>query len=144
MPAPYHHVVFTVPESLNPWVSVMPRAVYAQLFASAWATLSAFFARARRLGGRGAMTAVLHSWGQQLTRHVHLHCLVPAATLDDDARWRTMSGAYLFPVRALSRRFRGHFVAGLRQRGKAGELDAFSPEQVDAMLSRLKIGRAHV
>jgi hypothetical protein len=136
---PYHHVVFTLPERLNGWVSLHPEAVYAQLFASAWATLAAF--AERHLGGRLGMSAVLHTWGEQLTRHVHLHCLVPGGALDADGDWHAARGDYLFPVRALSRRFRGHFVAGLRRRAQAGELDRITnPGEVDAMLDALMGG----
>jgi hypothetical protein len=132
---PYHHVVFTLPARLNGWVSLHPEAVYAQLFASAWATLAAF--AEHRLGGRLGMSAVLHTWGEQLTRHVHLHCLVPGGALDADGDWHAARGDYLFPVRALSRRFRGHFVAGLRRRAQAGELARVTPSEVDAMLDAL-------
>jgi hypothetical protein len=111
-------VVFTVPSTLNPWVTLHPEAVYGQLFESAWTTLAAF--TERRLGGWLGMTAVLHTWGEQLARHVHLHCLVPGGALDEDGVWHAVKGEYLFPVRALSQRLRGNFVAGLRQRVTAG------------------------
>ena len=137
LPVTYHHLVFTVPSALNAWVARHPRSVYDQLFASAWATLAAFCSEHQRLGGQGAMSAVLHTWGQRLTRHVHLHCLVPAGALTDDGRWREVSGGYLFPVRALSRRFRGHFVAGLRRRTRAGEFERLAPGEVDATLDAL-------
>ena len=137
LPVTYHHLVFTLPSALNGWVSLHPRALYGQLFASAWATLSAFCANTRRLGGQGAMTAVLHTWGQTLTRHVHLHCLVPGGVLSEAQQWRSAPGTTLFAVRALSRRFRGHFVAGLRQRATAGELQRLAPAEVDAMLDAL-------
>ncbi len=132
----YFHVVFTVPATLNAWVTWHPQALYGQLFASAWATLSAF-AQAR-LGGRLGMTAVLHTWGEQLTRHVHLDCLLPGGALAEDGTWHAVRGQYLFPVRALSRHFRGHFVAGLRRRAATGELAGNTgPEAVDAMLDAL-------
>ena len=137
LPVAYHHAVFTLPAVLNTWVGAHPRALYDQLFASAWASLRAFTARHPRLGGQGAMSAVLHTWGQTLTRHVHLHCLVPAGALTEDGRWRSLTGAYLFPVRALSRRFRGHFVSAVRRRVRAGELPRIAPDEVDAMLERL-------
>lgn len=137
LPVTYHHLVFTVPSALNGWVALHPNAIYGQLFASAWATLSAFCAKTRRLGGQGAMTAVLHTWGQTLTRHVHLHCLVPGGVLSKGQQWRPAPGTTLFAVRALSRRFRGHFVAGLRARANAGELQRLSPGEVDAMLDAL-------
>jgi len=86
------------------------------------------------------MTAVLHTWGEQLTRHVHLHALVPGGALDADGDWHAAPGHYLFPVRALSRRFRGHFVAGLRRRAEAGELARVTPGEVDAMLDALISG----
>jgi len=132
----YYHVVFTVPAALDAWVSLHPEAVYGQLFESAWATLASF--AERRLGGRLAMSAVLHTWGEQLTRHVHLHCLVPGGALGEDGTWHPVKGQYLFPVRALSRRFRGSFVAGLRRRANAGALPLVSnPGAVDAMLDAL-------
>ncbi len=136
LPVVYHHVVFTVPATLNGWVSLHPEAVYGQLFASAWSTLAAF--AARRLDGRLGMTAVLHTWGEQLTRHVHLHCLVPGGALDADGGWHPVKGPYLFPVRALARRFRGNFVAGLRERAAAGALVGVThPGEVDAVLDTL-------
>lgn len=136
LPVVYHHVVFTVPASVNGWVSLHPEAVYGQLFASAWSTLAAF--GARRLDGRLGMTAVLHTWGEQLTRHVHLHCLVPGGALGEGGAWHPVKGQYLFPVRALARRFRGHFVAGLRRRAEAGALARVThPGEVDAVLDAL-------
>jgi len=132
----YYHVVFTVPATLNPWVTLHPEAVYGQLFESAWSTLAAF--AERRLGGRLGMTAVLHTWGEHLTRHVHLHCLVPGGAMAEDGTWHAVKGEYLFPVRALSRRFRGSFVAGLRRRAAAGTLtQVANPGDVDRMLDAL-------
>lgn len=116
LPVSYYHVVFTMPHALNPWVTLHPEIIYQQLFASTWATLRAFAAEPRRLGGQLGMSAVLHTWGQTLTRHVHLHCLVPGGVLSAHGTWRAAKGDYLFPVRALARRFRGHFVSALRQR----------------------------
>ena len=133
----YFHVVFTVPEQLNRWASVHPRIVYGQLFTSAWATLSAFAANHRRLGGQGAMSAVLHTWGQTLTRHVHLHCLVPGGVFTQTRGWRGVRGEYLYPVRALSRRFRAHYVRALRARAQAGELEPLTAHDIDATLDAL-------
>ncbi len=61
------------------------------------------------------MTAILHTWGQTLIRHVHLHCLVPGGAISKQGHWHGATSTYLFPVRALSRHFRGHFVSGLRK-----------------------------
>lgn len=66
LPVTYHHLVFTLPHTLDGWVAVHPKAVYALLFEAAWATLSAFGADPKRLDGQLGMTAVLHTWGQTL------------------------------------------------------------------------------
>ena len=73
----YYHLVFTLPSPLNPWAELHPEVLYRLLFKTAWAVLSAFAQDPKRLGGQLGMTAVLHTWGQQLGRHLHLHCLIP-------------------------------------------------------------------
>jgi len=83
------------------------------------------------------MTGVLHTWGQSLIQHVHLHCLVPGGALADDGRWVPAMGSYLFPVRALSRHFRGRMVRALRNAAKAGELADLGPVEVSALLDAL-------
>ena len=77
LPVTYHHLVFTLPDTLNGWVEVHPEVIYSLLFETVWATLSAFGADPKRLDGQLGMTAMRHTWGQTLVRHVHLHCLVP-------------------------------------------------------------------
>lgn len=138
LPVPYYHLVFTLPERLNPWVQAEPALIYHQLFQSAWSTLKAFAHNPKHLGGEPGMTAVLHTWGQTLTQHVHLHCLVPGGALSGEGRWRRAKGSYLFPVRALSRRFRGHFVHALRRCAQAGALGRIGDATaIDAMLDTL-------
>jgi len=135
LPVTYHHLVFTLPHALNGWIEVHPKALYALLFETVWATLSAF--GQNRLNGQLGMIAVLHTWGQNLSRHVHLHCLVPGGALDKND-WHAPKGDYLFPVRALSRKFRGAFVSALRQRIEAGELARLTDRtQISATLDRL-------
>jgi hypothetical protein len=133
LPVTYYHLVFTLPHALNGWVARAPRELYRLLFETAWATLSAFGADPKRLGGGLGMTAVLHTWGEALTRHVHLHCLLPGGAFGSDGRWRSARSTYLFPVRALSRHFRGGFVSRLRhaiQRGQLAQLDAAEADQL--------------
>jgi hypothetical protein len=137
LPVPYYHLVFTLPHALNPWVQHLPRVLYRQLFASAWATLAGFAANPRRLGGQLGATLVLHTWGQTLSQHVHLHGLVPGGALTTSGDWRPAKGHYLFPLKAVSRHFRGHFVAGLRSRVDQGELTGLSATAIDAMLDAL-------
>lgn len=138
LPVTYHHLVVTLPHDLNPWVQLHPEVIYALLFETVWATLSAFGADPKRLGGQLGMTAVLHTWGQTLSQHVHLHCLIPGGAFSDPGDWHPAKSTYLFPVRALSRHLRGGFVSRLRQNLKAGQLPRLEdPAQHEAMLSRL-------
>ena len=83
-----------------------------QLGYQAWQTLSKFAKRKRH--GRLSMTSVLHTWGQNLSQHIHLHCLIPAGALDK-ARWHEIEKGYLYPVKALSTVFRGKMLAALNE-----------------------------
>ena len=114
LPVPYFHLVFTLPHELNTLAQAHPRAIYALLFASVSATLTEFGENPRWLGGDIAATLVLHTWGQTLSQHLHLHCLVAAGALGADGQWIRPRRGFLFPVKALSPVFRGKFMAGLR------------------------------
>jgi len=138
LPVTYYHLVFTLPHDLNPWVQLHPEVIYHLLFKAVWATLKAFGADPRRLGGQLGMTAVLHTWGQQLWRHVHLHCLIPGGALDETGQWHAARSSYLFPDRALSRHFRGRMVSELRQAWQRGDLERVTrPGEVDRVLDGL-------
>jgi len=138
LPVIYYHLVFTLPHDLNGWVQLHPAVIYRLLFRVVWATLKAFGADPRRLGGQLGVTAVLHTWGQQLWRHVHLHCLIPGGALDAAGQWHTARSTYLFPDRALSRHFRGRMVSELRRAYQQGDLERIThPGEVDAVLDRL-------
>lgn len=138
LPVTYHHLVVTLPHDLNPWVQLHPEVIYALLFETVWATLAAFAADPKRLGGQLGMTAVLHTWGQTLTQHVHLHCLIPGGAFSPEGHWHPAKSTYLFPVRALSRHLRGGFVSRLRQRLDAGELPRLAdPAQCGTLLDTL-------
>jgi hypothetical protein len=114
LPVPYYHVVFTLPHELHPLLLRNQAALYRLLFDGAAATLMEF-ARSR-LGGTPGITAILHTWGQQLTYHPHLHCIITAGALSDDAQtWAApKQRRYLFPEAAVAALFRGKFMAGLR------------------------------
>jgi hypothetical protein len=85
-----------------------------------------------------AMTAVLHTWGQTLVRHIHLHCLVPGGAFSAGGAWHPARSTYLFPVRALSRHFRGGFVSRLRRAFEAGQLPRLRDRaEVDRVLQAL-------
>lgn len=84
------------------------------------------------------MTAVLHTWGQNLSRHVHLHCLVPSGALAADGQWKSTRGNYVFPVKALSLHFRGRMVSLLRHAATKGALHRVTrPDEVDTVLDTL-------
>ena len=113
LPVPYFHLVFTLPHTLNGLIAAAPRAAYEALFSAVAATLSEFAANPRHLGGRPAFSLVLHTWRQDLGRHVHLHALVAGGALTDAGTWVRPRKGFLFPVRAMSAVFRGKFVAAL-------------------------------
>jgi hypothetical protein len=138
LPVRYYHLVFTLPHTLNRWVQLHPEQMYAMLFQAVWGTLRAFGHDPKRLGGELGMTAILHTWGQNLSRHVHLHCLVPGGALGADGQWRGTQGNYLFPVKALARHFRGRMVALLRQAASSGALARVTrPGEIYAVLDTL-------
>lgn len=115
LPCTYYHVVFTVPQQLNPLALYKPRLVYDALFAAAWSTLNQF---GRTEGLKAGMIAVLHTWGQNLSLHPHLHCIVPGGGIGEDGRWKPQlrSDKFLFPVKALSKVYRAKYVQQLRQK----------------------------
>ncbi|MGH7310483.1 MAG: IS91 family transposase, partial [Candidatus Rokuibacteriota bacterium] len=123
LPIPYFHVVFTLPHALNPLAQSHPRLIYRLLFQAAASTLTRFGRDPRHLGGALGVTAVLHTWGQTLTQHLHVHCVVTGGALaPDGARWLPARPGFLFPVRALAKVFRGRYLARLRQAFDRGEL----------------------
>ena len=89
LPVPYFHVVFTLPSELNALAMHQPKAVYDSLFAAAWSTLNRFGKDPRHLGAQTGMISILHTWGQQLTLHPHLHCIVPGGGLTRAGHWKT-------------------------------------------------------
>jgi Putative transposase/Transposase zinc-binding domain len=113
LPVPYFHLVFTLPHALNGLIGQHPRALYETLFGAVSAGLTEFAANPRWLGGRAAFSLVLHTWKQDLGRHVHVHALVAGGALNADGNWVAAKRGFLFPVQALSRVFRGKFVAAL-------------------------------
>jgi hypothetical protein len=125
---PYCHLVFTLPHELNALAAVHPRWVYDTLMHCVAATLTEFAADPRWLGGIGAFTLVLHTWTQDLRRHLHVHALMACGALQISAghgsAWVApkRSSTFLFPVYALSRVLRGKFLQALQQAGAAGAL----------------------
>ncbi len=124
LPVGYFHTVFTLPHELNPLALRNKRTVYDILFASAAETLKEFAASGRhKLRGKPGFTAALHTWDQKLLQHVHLHCVIPGGALSfDRKRWMRSRSKFLFPVKALSKVFRGKFTAKLEAAFSRGAL----------------------
>ena len=123
LPVPYFHLVFTLPHDLNGLIGQYPRALYEMLFGAVSATLTEFAANPRWLGGTAAFTLVLHTWKQDLGRHVHVHALMAGGALGIGGQWVRAKRGFLFPVKALSKVFRGKFVAALKAARQSGKLD---------------------
>jgi hypothetical protein len=124
LPVEYFHVVFTLPSQLNPLILHNQRQLYDLLFASAVRSLLELGADPQHLGARMGLLAILHSWSQQLSFHPHLHCIVPGGGLSIDGDWWvSCRPGFLLPVKALSKLFRGKFLAQLRQAYEAGALE---------------------
>src|SRR6266508_2548783 len=103
LPLEYFHLVFTLPHTLNPLAQGNPRVLYTLLFQAVTATLTTFGRDPRHLGGDLGGTAILHTWGQNLSQHLHLHCVVTGGALaPDGARWIAAPPGFLFPVRAFA------------------------------------------
>jgi hypothetical protein len=130
LPVEYHHLVFTLPQPLGPLAVGNPRPVYGLLFAAASAAVAELAADPRYLGAQVGLVAVLHTWGQTLSLHPHLHVLATGGGLSCDRRgviderpgWRSCRPGFFLPVRVLSALFRGKFLAGLRQAQQQGQL----------------------
>jgi hypothetical protein len=122
LPIPYFHLVFTLPHELNPLIQQNQVRFYALLFETVSATLLEF--GRNRLHAQIGVTAVLHTWSQTLSDHYHLHCIVTGGGLRlNGTGWQGTSPHWLFPVKALSKVFRGKFRDGLHQLYTDGKLE---------------------
>lgn len=111
----HHHVVFTIPHELNPLWQLNQAVLGELLFATARDALFALAADPKYLGARPGALMALHTWGQQLSLHPHIHCLVTAGGADRDGVWRDCRRRHFLPAEPLKRLFRGKFLDGLRR-----------------------------
>jgi hypothetical protein len=125
LPTPYFHVVFTVPAAIGAIAFQNKALVYGILFEAALWTLKTIAADPRHLGGEIGGIAILHSWGQTLSHHPHIHCLVPGGAWAPDGRWIACRPSFFLPIHVLSRLFRRRFLERLAQAHEAGELAFF-------------------
>ena len=128
--AEYFHVVFTLPDAFNALALANPRTVYGVLFDATAQTLLEVAANPRHLGARIGFLAILHTWGQNLSLHPHVHCVVPGGGLSPDgSRWIACRPGFFLPVRVLSRVFRGKFIDLLKRTRTQGKLLGADDEQ---------------
>jgi hypothetical protein len=127
LPVGYFHLVFTLPHQLNRLILAHKKILLSLLFKAVSETLLEF--GRSRLGGTVGITAMLHTWDQTLKDHFHLHCLIPAGALSlDHSRWINPRQNFLFPVKALSRVFRGKFLSLLEQARQRGKIEGANNE----------------
>jgi hypothetical protein len=128
LPVGYYHLVFSVPHALVPLIWQNQKILFALLFEATAATLLEVAADPQHLGADIGFLTILHTWGQTLQRHPHIHCVVPGGGLSPDrTRWIASRSHFFLPVRVLSRVFRGKFVAGLREAFQRNKLVFHGP-----------------
>jgi hypothetical protein len=130
LPVEYHHLVFTLPQPVAELARDNPRLIYALLFEAASQSVQGVAANPKHLGAQVGLTAVLHTWGQTLCLHPHLHVMATGGGLSCNARgeideqpaWKSCRPGFFLPVRVLSRLFRGKFLGGLSEAHRQGKL----------------------
>ena len=139
LPVSYFHVVFTIPHELNSLCLKFPKLMYDTLFKVAWATLKGF-AQAPQYRLKMGMTSVLHTWGQNLSLHPHIHCIVPSGGMDKNKKWKPLKGnkangrkGFLFPIDALKRVYKAKFMAAIRKLIKLKKI----PQQDTGFLNQI-------
>lgn len=118
LPVKYYHVVFTVPHELNSLIMGHRKILYKLLFDASAQTLLTFAADEKYLGATPGIISVLHTWGQQLSFHPHIHCIVSGGGITDDNAWKPAiknDWRFLFPVKAMSIVYRAKFLQALQQ-----------------------------
>ena len=113
---PYYHIVFTLPSEFNCYALYNPKLLYGLLFKVAWSVIKDFAANPKFMGANTGMISILHTWGQNLSLHPHLHCIVPGGGLNNQ-KWKFAKGKdkYLFPVKAVGKVFRARFMEEIRK-----------------------------
>jgi len=150
LPVEYFHVVFTLPDTFNTLALANKRIVYGVLFDAVAQTLLEVAADPKHLGARIGLMAILHTWGQNLSLHPHVHCIVPGGGLSggglsggglsggglsSEGKWVRCRPGFFLPVRVLSKVFRGKFIDGLKHARRRGSLvGADDPRQFDQLL----------
>jgi hypothetical protein len=145
LPVRYFHVVFTVPHQLNPIMKQYPKIMYGLLFKTAWKTIRTLAYDPKWLGAQTGMISVLHTWGQNLSFHPHLHCIIPGGGfLSSINRWISLRHrAFLFPVKVMSALFRRFFLEALTSLFHSSQL-IWKQEHWLSLLPQLKASSFNV
>lgn len=122
LPVEYFHVVFTMPSQIASIALQNKRVIYDILFRAAAENLTQVGADERHLGAKLGFFAVLHTWGQNLQHHPHVHCVIPGGGLRDDGQWVSCPKGFFLPVRALARLYRGKFLSALKSAHRRDEI----------------------
>ena len=122
LPVHYFHVVFTLPHELNTLILYNKKILYSLFFQSVWETIKTLGKDPKRLNGLMGLLAILHTWGQNLITHNHIHCIVPGGALGNRGKWKSSKKNYLFPVKVMSKIFRSIYITGLRKLYEDGKL----------------------
>lgn len=122
---PYFHVVFTLPSELRSLCIHKPKVLYNLLFKASWETIATLSKDHKYLGAQAGMTAILHTWSQNLSIHPHLHCMVPGGGLTKNGKWRSTrsKGKYLFPRKVMCQIFKAIFMRELKDLAKLGVIN---------------------
>jgi hypothetical protein len=142
LPCDYYHVIFTLPHDPNPLWRWNVRRMTALLLAAMRDTVYEFLHDPKYLGATPGILAALHTWGQTLVLHPHLHCLITAGGVTPEGQWQAAQRSFLFPIRAVSVVLRGKFLAAVRRELTAGRLQ-LPPDLSEHKLHKLlnKLGR---
>jgi hypothetical protein len=138
LPVPYFHVVFTIPNILNTLALQNKKKIYALLLKSSSETLLELGEDPKHLGAKIGFISILHTWGQNLLDHPHVHCIVTGGGLSlDETRWISAKHTFFLPVKIMSRLFRGKFLASLKRLHKDGELKRVNDNEFQEQLDEL-------
>ena len=121
--APYFHVVFTVPEELNPVIYSNQKLLYDAFYRCVSATIMELTETKKHLGAKPGFICVLHTWGSQLNYHPHIHVILLGGGLTPQNQWKDKGDKFFLPVKVLSRLFRGKYLAEIKGLWKAGGLE---------------------
>jgi hypothetical protein len=140
LPVKYYHVVFTLPHELNSLVMGHPRVLYKLLMDASAGTLLCFARDPKYLGATAGIISVLHTWGQQLSFHPHVHCIVSGGGIIEGNEWKNATKnqwRFLFPVKAMSQVYKTKFLEALKGLIKSGEVKLTSGSDEKQLLNLL-------